>query len=247
MSFVRPRPDFDPVPIFVQAQRRRFRKGLFMSEVATISPHQFATLLRRPAFCVGEDFTEFDRLRDDLVEEIKPVTCAEYLLVNDIIVAEWELLRLHGFKAGMLNAHTLAALKDHGSRWRRDLHQNDPLPTLLRLMRDSAAGNPEARKKLEQRLKKYQLTLQDLATAAFEQKIAAQIQTDRLINATLQRRETAYREIERRRSSRNQSVIDAPKRIAAAIIDGEIALGEQRNDAASDSTTSVMPFGDAGR
>ena len=199
-----------------------------MSEVATISPHQFATLLRRPAFCVGEDFTEFERLRDDLVEEIKPVTCAEYLLVNDIIVAEWELLRLHGFKAGMLNAHMLAALKNHASRWRRGLHQKDPLITLLRLMRESAAGDVQARKKLEQRLKKYQLTLQDLATAAFEQKIQAQIQTDRLINAAFQRREAAWREIERRRSSRNQSVIDAPKRIAAAIIDGEIAPGAKK-------------------
>jgi len=218
-----------------------------MSEVATISPHQFATLLRRPALCVGEDFTEFERLRDDLVEEIKPVTCAEYLLVNDIIVAEWELLRLHGFKAGMLNAHMLAALKDHGSRWRRSLHQNDPLPTLLRLMRDSAAGDAEARKKLEQRLKKYELTLQDLATAAFEQNIEAQIQTDRLINAAFQRREAAFREIERRRSSRNQSLIDATKRITGPIIDGGIAPGEQRNDTASDRITSVMPIGDAGR
>src|SRR3974390_618260 len=151
-----------------------------MSEVATTSPHQVTTLLRRPALCVGEEFTEFERLRDDLVEEIKPVTCAEYLLVNDIVVAEWELLRLHGFKAGMLNAHMPAALKDHASRWRHGLHQNDPLPTLLRLMRDSAAGNAEARKKLERRLKKYRLTLQDLATAAFEEKIEAQIQTDRL-------------------------------------------------------------------
>ena len=218
-----------------------------MSEVATISPHQFATLLRRPALCVGEDFTEFERLRDDLVEEIKPVTCAEYLLVNDIVVAQWELLRLHGFRAGMLNAHMLAALKNHASRWSRDFHQNDPLTTLLRLLRDSAAGNAEARKKLEQRLKKYQLTLQDLATAAFEQNIEAQIQTDRLINAALQRREAAYREIERRRSSRNQSVIDATKRIAGPIINGGIAPGEQRNHAASDRTTPVMPIGDAGR
>jgi hypothetical protein len=215
-----------------------------MSEVTTTSPHQFATLLRRPAFCIGEDFTEFERLRDDLVEEIKPVTCAEYLLVNDIIVAEWELLRLHGFKAGMLNAQMLAALKNHASRWRRGLHQKDPLTTPLRLLRESAAGDAQARKKLEQRLKKYQLTLQDLATAAFEQNIEAQIQTDRLINAAFQRREAAFREIERRRSSRNQSLIDAPKRIAAAIIDGEIALSEQRNDAASDRTT---PIGDAGR
>src|SRR3974377_604826 len=109
--------------------------------VAAIRPHQFATLLRRPAFCVGEDFTEFERLRDDLVEEIKTVTCAEYLLVNDIVVAQWELLRLHGFRAGMLNAHMLAALKNHASRWSRDFYQNDPTHTLLRSCRDSPAAH----------------------------------------------------------------------------------------------------------
>jgi hypothetical protein len=218
-----------------------------MSEVTTIIPHQFATLLRPPALCVGEDLAEFERLRDVLVDDIKPVTAIEYLLTHDIIVAEWELLRLHGFKAGMLNAHMLAALNDHGRRWSHGLHQNDPLPALLRLMRESAAGDPEARKKLERGLKKYQLTLQDLATAAFEQTIEAQIQTDRLINAAFHRREAAYREIERRRNGRNQSVIDAPKRITGPIINGEMAPGEQRSHAASDRTTSVMPIGDAGR
>jgi hypothetical protein len=192
-----------------------------MSEVATIIPHQFATLLRPPAFCVGEDSAEFDRLRDVLLDDIKPVTPIEYLLTHDIIVAEWELLRLHRFKAGMLNAHMLELLKDRG--WPYKYHQKNPFLPVLRLFRSTLAGDPEARKKLEKYLAKYRLYLSDVAATAFEKNIGAQAQSDHLINAALKRRETAYAELERRRTNaRNQSVIEAQQRIGSPVIDGEI-------------------------
>ncbi|HEY1472965.1 MAG TPA: hypothetical protein VGF53_02655 [Pseudolabrys sp.] len=215
-----------------------------MSEVATIIPPQLVAILERPPLCVGEDRVQYIQLRELLMDEIKPTTMTEYLLAYDIIAAEWELLRLLGFKAGMINAHMLAALKDHRLGWKSN--DNDQLPAVLKLFRSTLVGNSEARKKLEGRLEKKQLTLNDVAAAAYESHILAQSQTDHMINATLQRREAAYAELERRkRNGRSLSSIDAAKRIAAPVIDGESStIAPDSSDIASNTdSSSIAPVG----
>ena len=138
----------------------------------------------------GEDISQYHQLRDVLMTEIKPVTVVEYLAARDIVAAVWELLRLHGFKAGMLNAHMLAVLKDQGHRvWSSQIGHRDPLPALLKLFRRTQAGDRDARQDLEKLLAKHQLALSDIAATAYESNIAAQLQTDQMIHAALQRRE----------------------------------------------------------
>lgn len=214
-----------------------------MSDVATIIPSQLVAILERPSLCVGEDRAQYIQLRKLLMDEIKPTTMTEYLLAHDIVAAEWELLRLHGFKAGMINAHMLAALKDHRLEWKS--FGNDQLPAVLRLFRSTLVGNSEARKKLEGRLEKKQLTLNDVAAAAYEINIVAQGQTDHMINAALQRREAAYAELERRkRNGRDQFPIDAAKRIAAPVIDGESSTiaPDSSNIASNTDSGSITPI-----
>ena len=213
-----------------------------MSEITTIVSPQLVAILDRPPLCVGEDRTQYDQLRDMLMEEIRPATLAEYLLAYDIAKAEWELLRLHGFKAGMINAHMVPALSHC------DGIPYDNKDTFRDLLRNAFDGNSEARDKLQKRLGKFGIALSEIAATAYENNIAAQMQTDHMVNAALQRREAAYAELERRR--RNGSS-ETPKRIAAPVINGELSAppSEQKRDAALNivvpsDATSVAPASD---
>ena len=193
-------------------------KAQVMSELTTIVPPQLVAILDRPPLCVGEDRTLYDQLRDMLMDEIKPATVTEFLLAYDIAKAEWELLRLHGFKAGMINAHMVPALKRCDGI--------DDVDTLRDLLRKAFNGESEARDKLQKRLGRCGVTLSELAATAYEKNIAAQMQTDHMINAALQRREAAYAELERRR--RNGGT---PKRIASPVIEGELSPTDQNTNA----------------
>jgi hypothetical protein len=187
-----------------------------MSEAATIIPSQLVAIFEQPLLCVGEDRTKYDQFREMLMDDIKPTTVTECLLAYDIVGAEWELLRLHGFKAGMINANMVAVFR------KRYYGCNELPASFLQLFRGTNAGDGAARKKLEDWLQDTQFTLSDLAATAYEQNIAAQVQTAHMINAALKRRETAYAELERRRhNAQKQSSIDVQKLIAAPVIDSE--------------------------
>jgi hypothetical protein len=83
-----------------------------MSKTATAIPSALIKILEQPPLCVGEDRKQYEELRDIIMEEIKPHTVADYLLACDIANAEWELLRLHGFKATMITANMLNVLSN---------------------------------------------------------------------------------------------------------------------------------------
>ena len=214
-----------------------------MSNHSTIVPPHLVAILDRPPLCVGEDRTQYNQLRDMLMDEIKPRTVTEYLLAYDIAKAEWELLRLYGFKAGMINVHMLPTVLNHFNGVRSEDHE-----TLRELLRNAFDGNSEAGEKLQNHLGTIGIPLSELAAKAYESNIAAQMQTDHMVNAALQRREAAYAELERRR--RNGSS-ETPKRIAAPVINGELSAppSEQKRDAALNivvpsDATSVAPASD---
>lgn len=188
---------------------------------ATVSPH-LLTLLQRPSLCVGEDHQQFQQLRGLILDEIHPTTITECILAFDVVAAEWELLRLQRFKAGMINWQAAALLKKDGYT------DADEVPKLLVLFRKSLAGDGSARNALDKLLQAYNHSTNDLVAYAFERTIDAQAQTDCMVNSAFRRREAAYAELARRRSNRrNQPGGSEAKQIEVAAIDG--------------NTTSIVP------
>ncbi len=68
-------------------------------------------LLPKTPLLMSESEDEFEALRSDLVEEIKPRGIIEHMCVADIAEIVWESRRLHRCKAVMINMHYSAALK----------------------------------------------------------------------------------------------------------------------------------------
>jgi hypothetical protein len=68
-------------------------------------------LLPKTPLLMSESEDEFEALRSDLVEEIKPRGIIEHMCVADIAEIVWESRRLHRCKAVMINMHHSAALK----------------------------------------------------------------------------------------------------------------------------------------
>ena len=58
----------------------------------------------------GEDRADYDELVERVRKEVNPRQPNEWMLMMDIVDAEWELLRLRGLKVGMLHAALPRAL-----------------------------------------------------------------------------------------------------------------------------------------
>ena len=68
-------------------------------------------LLPKTPLLMSESEDEFEALRSDLVEEIKPRGIIEHMCVDDIAEIVWESRRLQRCKAVMINMNYSAALK----------------------------------------------------------------------------------------------------------------------------------------
>jgi hypothetical protein len=68
-------------------------------------------LLPKTPLLMSESEDEFEALRSDLVDEIKPRGIIEHMCVADIAEIVWESRRLHRCKAVMINMNYSAALK----------------------------------------------------------------------------------------------------------------------------------------
>src|SRR5437773_12574464 len=73
-------------------------------------PAAIRKLFGRPAIVEGEDRALYDELLSLIVAEVAPSLLAEWLLAKDVADAEWELMRLSGFKANMINRRARPAL-----------------------------------------------------------------------------------------------------------------------------------------
>ena len=82
-------------------------------------------LLPKTPLLMSESKDEFEALRSDLVEEIKPRGIIEHMCVADIAEIVWESRRLHRCKAVMINMNYSAALKSllHGVLDAADYHE----------------------------------------------------------------------------------------------------------------------------
>jgi hypothetical protein len=84
----------------------------------------------------GEDLAAYRELVELILTDIKPKTMSEALLAKEIADAHWELLRLKGFKAGMINAAVHDALQKADTfEWPKHLVSKD-LAAMRRDFRD---------------------------------------------------------------------------------------------------------------
>jgi len=76
-----------------------------MSDENRASPVPFFVrkMLKKPPIMAGEDRAEYEELVRIVRKEIKRRDVQEWLLLMDIVEAEWVLQRLRGVKVGMLH------------------------------------------------------------------------------------------------------------------------------------------------
>jgi hypothetical protein len=152
------------------------------------------TFGKRPII-FGEDPARYDRLLALVAEEVKPRTMREWLLVKDIVDAEWEFSRIRGFKASALNGALFSVLcrKIRGGRDRLPSKEAWYLSEQqFRVLNDTEG----ARESLSQLLAEHHFTMDGIATAVFQEEMSQQGEIDQHAEAARSRRNRAYAELE---------------------------------------------------
>jgi hypothetical protein len=149
----------------------------------------------------GEDAAAYDEFMELVIAEVDPEDLADFLLTKDVTDAEWELVRLHAIKSGMVNALIPGSLHLTGYYGGLQFPEKS-IPIVRALLRAIVNGDPAAEQKLAALLAEYKLTVDELAASAFRRNIGSQVHADRMIAAAMKRRHTAWAEIERRRAKR---------------------------------------------
>lgn len=210
-----------------------------MTQVPAGVPLELLKILNRPIVCADEDRAEYERLRDLIVEEIQPVTTSEYLLAYDIAAAEWELLRLHRFKGGMINVHVIRELGEYQFYSRK--RDYNIIDEVRHQAREAFAGDRQSLADFEISLIRAGARIEELTARAFEKNIQAQTQIAHLIDAALRRREACYREIERRHQNRLKQTAAELAKPVRPLIDAEANQGRDQAGAAATIDASSAP------
>jgi hypothetical protein len=171
---------------------------------ASRMPPAVRKLLGKPPLMIGEDPADYDELLHLVLADVRPSQLQEWLLVKDIVDAEWELLRLRGLKPAMLHAALPCAFQEQLTNV-DDVINPTLMPTIRRHVIGILAGNPAAKQELAKLLEQQSLNLDLLTAAAFQRNIVPQLQADRMAGAAYARRNAAYAELERLRSRKRGS------------------------------------------
>jgi hypothetical protein len=120
----------------------------------------------------------------------------EWLVVKDIVDAQWEFWRIRGFKAGVLNVALPEVIADRmksaTGKALTNTENKHMREQLLRVLNDE----PDAREAFAGLLAEYQLTMEGIATSAFKQQVSLQLELDKHADAAQQRRNGAYAEFD---------------------------------------------------
>jgi hypothetical protein len=139
--------------------------------------------------------------------------------MKDIVDAEWEILRLRGLKAGMLQAFVPQAVT---AQTGATVAFGSPMMAAVRKhMIGVVAGDTKAKVALEKALESYGLTVDVLTATAFEYTIGSQLNADRMADAAYDRRNAAYVLLDGLRERRMKS--DA----AAIVANGARAIAKR--------------------
>ena len=160
-------------------------------------PGALQPFFANPPIMVGETVADYWALLIMLRDEIEPQNRREWLLVKDIVDAEWELLRLNGMKVNMLHAvlPRVAEAEVQDNTRAKQLREK-----ALYFVTDMFAGDGDGAKNLEEALIEEHLTTNYVTAIAFERSIGPQLKTDQMINAARARANSAYRQLDTMRA-----------------------------------------------
>jgi hypothetical protein len=153
-------------------------------------PPDIRAVFGEPPIMVGEDPADYQKLVALVIADVKPQGLQEWLLMKDIVDAEWEILRLRGLKVGMLQAFVPQAVT---AQTGATVAIGSPkMAAVRRHMIGVVAGDAKAKVALEKALESYGLTVDVLTATAFEYTIGSQLNADRMADAAYDRRNAAY-------------------------------------------------------
>jgi hypothetical protein len=144
---------------------------------------------------MGEHEADYAKIAGRMVGASEPRDALEEFLLRDVIDLTWEILRLRRVKSGMLRASMGAGVElvlgavGYPYRQRDTLSQN------------WAAGDVDARKKIDGILAKAGLTIEDVTAKTLAHEIDVFERIDRILASTEARRNNALREIDRHREA----------------------------------------------
>lgn len=154
------------------------------------------TIFGKRTIIFGEDPGRYDQLLTLVAADVKPQTMREWLVVKDIVDAQWEFWRIRGFKAGLMNvalpeviANAIRGVTGKPLTPKETTHMRQQL---LRVLNDDEG----ARATFATLLAESQLTMDGVATAVFRQQMGVQLEIDQRADAAHERRNRAYAELE---------------------------------------------------
>jgi hypothetical protein len=153
-----------------------------------------ATIVPAPLL-PGEEETDYDTIAVNIVDASKPRNAIEEYLIRDVIDLTWETLRFRRLKAGILRASM-----DAGVRAILD-GVGVPYEDRGALAERWAAGDKNARKKIDAILTKAGLTIDDVTAKTLTSQMDNFERLDRMLSSAEARRNNALREIDRHREA----------------------------------------------
>ena len=235
----------------------RYRRLHMVGEDRTNAmPAVVRRMLARPSLMAGENRTEYDELVGIVRREVRPQDLQEWVLMLDIVEADWELLRLRGLKVGMLHAAIPRALNSQISDT-DGVVPTAAAATLRKHLIGMLGGDQAAREKLDTLLATHDLNWDLLTAIAFEANIVPQVHTNRMAVAARERRNAAYADLERLRARKASSAIKRTEDLLAddAAVDAEAppmapgggAVGHNGQYRATGQSVEPAPDGSYGR
>lgn len=193
-------------------------------EVLPALPAHLKFVLEDRSLLPGENTERYDELVRSLVGELKPKDIIEAIWTKDIIDLIWEVKRLRRWRSLIL---VQADLKAAEELIEPGLRNEDPMgllafdgPSADALAAGWVTGSANERARVDHILEERGLTEEDVRAHGFLKNLPSIERIDRMISAADQRRDSLFREIERKRASFAQRI-----RTAAADIIDVVATG----------------------
>jgi hypothetical protein len=100
------------------------------------------TLFGPPQLLEGEDTAAYDELLGRICAAVKPVDIVDEMLIADVLVLEWEVLRWRRLKTSLIRARGLKALEEFlGEKLDYDLYAEYFADDLAKTLRDNLPEN----------------------------------------------------------------------------------------------------------
>ncbi|AWN41750.1 HNH endonuclease [Methylobacterium durans] len=174
-------------------------------EILPPVPAHLAFLFDERPLLVGESAEQYDALMRSVLHEVKPREPIEAIWTKDIIDLTWETLRYRGYKQRILDQARLQTVEELIAPMIREEEQVDPDPDHPLSPRKMATGwmrgSEHERTWVDQQLRERGIMPENVAAQAFANTLSVIERIERQITSASARRDTALREIERRRSA----------------------------------------------